>query len=48
MSELEYHRQMCSLVTLIAKHEVLLSRPRYAPDDKATEITSSSIDEQDT
>ena len=48
MSEAEYNRQMCSLVTFIATHTVLLSRPRYAPDDKAGKFTSSSIDEQGT
>jgi hypothetical protein len=48
LEQAEYDARWAATVAYVAKNEALLSRPRYAPDDKATEITSSSIDEQDT
>lgn len=41
MSVLEYHRQMCALVTFIAKHEVLLSSPSLHSDDTRPQNLSS-------
>ncbi len=48
MSEEEYARWWASHVHYMATGAALLPRPRYAADHTDAEITSSSIDEQDT